>query len=80
MISEFHLLTEKVSHLAELARMLRRENAELRQEAAVVSAENAELSRRMEEAHARVLALLDKIPEMPGEPEAREAGAGREVA
>jgi hypothetical protein len=74
MISEFHLLAEKVNRLAELARMLRRENAELRQEAAAASAENAELSRRMEEAHARVVALLDKIPGAPG------AEAGREAA
>ena len=62
MISEFHLLSEKINQLAELAQSLRRENADLRLNAAAMSAENAELSKRMQEAHQRISALLEKIP------------------
>jgi cell division protein ZapB len=62
MISDFHQLYEKISQLAELAHSLRRENAELRLNAAALVAENAALSKRMQEAHLRVTALLDKIP------------------
>lgn len=70
MISEFHQLSEKVSRLAELANALRRENAELRMNLAAVGAENTELSRRMQEAHQRIAALLDRIPEMVEDEEA----------
>jgi uncharacterized protein (TIGR02449 family) len=62
MVSEFHQLVEKVAQLAELTQALRRENSELRQQAAAVSAENADLFRRMEQAHERVAALLEKLP------------------
>jgi cell division protein ZapB len=62
MISDFHQLSEKISKLAELANALRRENADLRLDLATLAAENADLSRRMLEAHQRVSALLDKIP------------------
>jgi cell division protein ZapB len=62
MVSEFHLLAEKIHQLAELARGLRRENADLRVASAAMAAENAELNKRMHEAHRRVTALLEKIP------------------
>lgn len=62
MISEFHLLSKKIDELAELAQSLRRENADLRLKAAALMTENADLSRRMQEAHRRVAALLEKIP------------------
>ncbi len=62
MISEFLWLSKKIEQLAELAQSLRRENAELRLQAAAMALENAELSKRMAEAHVRVTALLDKIP------------------
>ncbi len=62
MVSEFHLLSEKINQLAELARALRRENADLRVAGAALEAENAELNKRMHEAHRRVTALLEKIP------------------
>jgi len=62
MLSDFHLLSEKVGRLAELAQALRRENAELRLGMATLTAENADLARRIQEAHQRVSALLDKIP------------------
>jgi len=62
MISDFHHLSEKINQLAELAQTLRRENGELRQTTVALTAENAELSRRIQEAHQRVTALLEKIP------------------
>ncbi len=55
MISDFHLLSEKIHQLAELAQSLRRENADLR-------LNTADLTKRMQEAHERVIALLEKIP------------------
>jgi regulator of replication initiation timing len=70
MISEFHQLVEKVGRLAELARTLRRENADLRLNLAALAAENADLTRRMEEAHQRVSMLLDKIPVIEQDEEA----------
>ena len=62
MISDFNQLSEKISHLAEMTRALRRENAELRLNAANLEAENASLLQRIEEAHQRVTALLERIP------------------
>ena len=62
MISDFNQLSEKIGRLAEMARALRRENAELRSNAANLKAENADLLQRIEEAHQRVTALLDRIP------------------
>jgi ribosomal protein L29 len=62
MISEFQHLSEKISQLAELARALRRENAELRLKLTTLDTENADLTGRIEEAQRRVAALLEKIP------------------
>ncbi len=62
MISDFNQLSEKIGHLAEMTRALRRENAELRMNAANMEAENANLLQRIEEAHQRVTALLERIP------------------
>lgn len=62
MTSEFHLLFEKINQLAELTQSLRRENADLRLNTAAVVAENADLSKRMQEAYKRISALLEKIP------------------
>jgi cell division protein ZapB len=62
MISEFHQLSEKIGQLAELARSLRRENADLRRAMAALGEENTDLSRRIQQAHERVAALLEKIP------------------
>jgi uncharacterized protein (TIGR02449 family) len=74
MISDFHTLSEKISQLAELTQALRSENAELRAKSISLSAENAELAQRMQEAHARVSALLEKIP-APAQDEQDEAAA-----
>lgn len=62
MTSEFTLLAEKVAQLAELARALRRENAELRNTAIRLDAENTALQDRMLQAHQRVEALLQQLP------------------
>jgi cell division protein ZapB len=62
MISEFQLLSEKITQLAALTRSLRHQNAELRLDAAALAAENVDLTKRIEEAHLRVTALLEKIP------------------
>ncbi|CAL60903.1 Hypothetical protein HEAR0709 [Herminiimonas arsenicoxydans] len=62
MISDFHQLSEKISQLADLTQSLRSENADLRIKSIALAAENAELTRRMQEAHERVAALLEKIP------------------
>jgi cell division protein ZapB len=62
MISEFHQLSEKIDQLAELARSLRRENADLRRAMAALGEENADLAGRIQQAHERVAALLEKIP------------------
>ena len=62
MISEFHQLSEKIALVVELAQSLRRDNADLRRMVAALTAENADLAKRMEEASCRVSALLDKLP------------------
>jgi FtsZ-binding cell division protein ZapB len=62
MIADFQDLSDKIDRLAELTQSLRRENAQLRQANAALVADNLEYQRRLGEAHARVMALLDKIP------------------
>lgn len=63
MISDFNQLSEKIGLLAEMAQALRRENAALRSRALTLAAENADLLQRIEEAHLRVTALLERIPD-----------------
>ncbi len=63
MISDFNQLSEKIGLLAEMAQALRRENAALRSHALTLAAENADLLQRIEEAHLRVTALLERIPD-----------------
>jgi uncharacterized protein (TIGR02449 family) len=62
MISDFTQLSEKICHLAEMTQSLRLENAGLRMNAAALAAENADLRQRIDEAHQRVSALLEKLP------------------
>ncbi|RJG04067.1 DUF904 domain-containing protein [Noviherbaspirillum sedimenti] len=64
MISDFQQLSAKVGELAALTQSLRLENAVLRQAATVLAAENAELERKMDEAHQRLAVLLESIPEV----------------
>lgn len=62
MISDFELLAEKVARLTELTHALRSENAGLRLDLASLTAQNADMQQRMQEAHARVAALLAQLP------------------
>lgn len=62
MISDFHLLSEKIVRLAGMAESLRRENSGLRLDATALAAENADLRQRIDEAHRRVSALLEQLP------------------
>ena len=74
MISEFDLLSDKISKLVQLAQSLRQQNAELRLQIEALSADNASLAERMSEAHDRVAAVLEQLPvpeseiEQPGIP------------
>jgi cell division protein ZapB len=65
MISEFQELSDKIDQLAEMTLALRRENAELRQRNAALSAEAQAYQLRLIETTRRVSALLDKIPPDP---------------
>lgn len=63
MNSEFHLLSEKIGKLAELAQFLRRDNADLRLKIASMAADNTLLTAKMQQAHHRLSALLEQIPD-----------------
>lgn len=62
MISEFDLLSEKISQLASLTHTLRRENAELRLKNTELKLENRQLAERMESACQRVSSLIQSLP------------------
>ena len=62
MNSDFASLLEKVRQLAEVTHTLRRENAELRASLASLTADHAQLSSRMGEAHDRIAMLLETMP------------------
>lgn len=63
MNSEFELLSQKVERLAELAQTLRNENNELRRDVVGLRTQNQDLKQRIEQAHARVAAVLAQLPE-----------------
>jgi cell division protein ZapB len=65
MSSEFQQLSDKVAQLAAMTHSLRRENAELRRHASALTDENTELMRRIDAAHQRVAAVLEKLPTAP---------------
>lgn len=65
MNSDFSHLSEKVSQLAELVISLRSENIALQKYAVSLAVDNAELVRRMQEAHDRVAALMERLPAEP---------------
>lgn len=72
MISEFDLLSEKISQLASLTQALRRENADLRRENTELKEENRQLAERMEKACQQVTALIEALPATGTEEEAAE--------
>ena len=80
MISEFNSLSEKVGRLAILAQTLRQENADLRLHLSSVNNDKEALAKRMEEAHRRIAALLEKLPEIESEAESAEAVESAESA
>jgi len=75
MISDFHTLSQKIEQLATLTQALRSENAELRLRSSSLVEENAELARRMQEAHDRVAALIDSMPAPEEQKESKEQAA-----
>ncbi len=62
MISEFEIIAEKVKKLSELTHALRLENAELRRNAASLTADNQDLHQRMQQAHQRIEKILAQLP------------------
>jgi nucleoside diphosphate kinase len=70
MISEFATLIDKIRQLADATHALRSENAALRDKLAAASADNLALAARMSQAHARVAALLQTMPEDAADEEA----------
>jgi len=62
MVSDFQKLSEKIIQLADMTQQLRLDNADLRLKAAALSSENLHLSQKMQEAHHRISALMDKYP------------------
>lgn len=62
MVSDFQKLSEKIIQLAEMTQQLRRENADLRLHATALASENSHMSQRMQEAHHRVTALMERYP------------------
>ncbi len=65
MISEFELLADKVSRLAELTHTLRLENAALRRAAVEHASDNKDLRERLQLAATRVEGLLAQLPSAP---------------
>ena len=62
MISEFDILSEKINQLAEMAHVLRRENADLRLKNAELKLENQQLADRMSGAYELVSSLIQSLP------------------
>jgi len=62
MVSDFQKLSDKIIQLADMTQQLRLENADLRLRSATLASENSHLSQRMQEAHHRIAALMDKFP------------------
>ncbi len=62
MISEFQQLSRKIEQLAELAIVLRQENAELRRNLTVISADHMLCKEKILQAQQRIGALLAQLP------------------
>lgn len=74
MISEFHLLSEKISRLAAMTLALRKENADFRMQIAALTQANAQLNGKIATAADRVSDLLQKFPEIVTEEDAAPEG------
>ena len=80
MISEFDLLSDKISKLVQLAQSLRQQNAGLHQQIETLNADKAGLAARMSEAHDRMAAVLEQLPAPEPEVEQPEEPHDEEVA
>lgn len=76
MISEFHLLSEKISRLAALTQALRQENASFRLQIAALTEANAQLNGKIATAADRVSDLLQQFPEIVQDEEGATQDAG----
>ena len=63
MEAELTALDDKISQLVQLTQKLRTDNSQLRQNLALVQAENKRLSEKVTTAKVRLEALLDQIPD-----------------
>jgi cell division protein ZapB len=63
MEADLKTLEEKIGQLVELARRLRSDNRDLRQELAQAVSDNKRLGEKVDAARARLEALLDRLPE-----------------
>ena len=66
MDSEFKSLEAKISQLVELSQRLRADNQQLRQELAAVVSQSQRLEEKINNASARLEALLSQIPAEDG--------------
>lgn len=62
MTSEFDQLSDKINQLVQLVQSLRQQNAALHQQIDALNGSNAALAARMNEAHDRVVAVLEQLP------------------
>lgn len=79
MTSEFDQLSDKINQLVQLVQSLRQQNATLHQQIDALNASNAALAARMNEAHDRVVAVLEQLP-APEQPQASDQPEGEKAA
>ena len=79
MTSEFDQLSDKINQLVQLVQSLRQQNATLHHQIDALNASNAALAARMNEAHDRVVAVLEQLP-APEQPQASDQPEGEKAA
>ena len=62
MVNELNALESKIAQVASLCRTLRAENAQLRQQLAIVEADKKNLAGRMDTARGRLEQLAQQLP------------------
>jgi len=81
MTSEFDQLSDKINQLVQLVQSLRQQNATLHHQIDALNASNAALAARMNEAHDRVVAVLEQLPAPEaGQPQASDQPEGEKAA
>jgi cell division protein ZapB len=63
MLAELEALEDKIRQVTGLARTLRQENSELRQQLVAAQQDNRQLTTRLDAAKRRLEALLETLPE-----------------